>query len=51
MTRLQQLLNDPPTTPDPDADGIVRAPTGAGPGRFEGLVIRFAHPGFDTRHP
>ena len=51
MTRLQKLLTDPPPTPTPDADGIVRAPTGAGPGRFEGFVVRFAHPGLDTRHP
>jgi hypothetical protein len=45
MTRLQRLLTDPPPTPTPDADGIVRAPTGAGPGRFDRFVIRFAHPG------
>ena len=51
MTRLQRLLNDPPETPKPDADGIVRAPSGAGPGRFEGFVVRFAHPGLDTRRP
>jgi uncharacterized protein (UPF0548 family) len=51
MTRLQRLLDDPPDTPEPDDDGIVRAPSGAGPGRFEGLVIRFAHPGLDTRRP
>ncbi len=51
MTRLSRLLDDPPPTPTPDADGIVRAPSGAGPGRFEGFVIRFAHPGLDTRHP
>jgi uncharacterized protein (UPF0548 family) len=51
MTRLQHLLADPPRKPEPDDDGIVRAPSGAGPGRFEGFVIRFAHPGMDTRHP
>ena len=51
MTRLRRLLDDPPPTPEPDADGIVRAPSGAGPGRFEGFVVRFAHPGLDTRHP
>ena len=45
MTRLQRLLTDPPSKPTPDADGIVRAPTGAGPGRFDRFVIRFAHPG------
>jgi uncharacterized protein (UPF0548 family) len=45
MTRLHRLLADPPEKPTPDADGIVRAPTGAGPGRFEGVVVRFAHPG------
>jgi uncharacterized protein (UPF0548 family) len=51
MTRLKRLLDDPPEPPKPDADGIVRAPSGAGPGRFEGFVIRFAHPGLDTRRP
>jgi len=51
MTRLRRLLDDPPPTPKPNADGIVRAPTGAGPARFEGFVIRFAHPGLDTRRP
>jgi uncharacterized protein (UPF0548 family) len=51
MTRLERLLKDPPETPEPDADGIVRAPSGAGPGRFEGFVVRFAHPGADTRRP
>lgn len=51
MTRLQRLLTDPPEAPKPDDDGIVRAPSGAGPGRFEGFVVRFAHPGMDTRHP
>ena len=49
MTRLKRLLDDPPTPPEPSPDGIVRAPTGAGPGRFEGFVVRFAHPGMDTR--
>jgi hypothetical protein len=51
MTRLEHLLKDPPETPEPDTDGIVRAPSGAGPGRFEGFVVRFAHPGADTRRP
>jgi uncharacterized protein (UPF0548 family) len=51
MTRLQSLLDDPPTPPEPDADGIVRAPSGTGPGRFEWFVVRFAHPGLDTRRP
>jgi uncharacterized protein (UPF0548 family) len=45
MARLQRLLTDPPSKPTPDADGIVRAPTGVGPGRFDRFVIRFAHPG------
>ena len=49
MTRLQRLLTDPPATPKPNADGIVRAPSGAGPARFEGFGVRFAHPGMDTR--
>jgi len=45
MTRLQRLLQDPPLPPQPGPDGLARAPSGAGPGRFEGLAIRFHHPG------
>ena len=37
MTRLERLLNDPPETPEPDADGIVRAPVGCGPGPVRGV--------------
>ena len=37
MTRLQRLLDDPPDTPEPDADGIVRAPVGGGPGPVRGV--------------
>jgi uncharacterized protein (UPF0548 family) len=48
MTRLQRLLSDPPEKPKPDADGIVRAPSGTGPGRFDGFVLRFVHPGRST---
>jgi uncharacterized protein (UPF0548 family) len=43
--RLRGLLADPPAPPEPGPDGLVRAPSGAGPGRFEGLVVRFHHPG------
>ena len=52
MTRLQKPAHRPA--------GAARSPTptascgrrpGAGPGRFEGFVVRFAHPGMDTRHP
>ncbi|HXV92557.1 MAG TPA: DUF1990 family protein [Pseudonocardia sp.] len=45
MTRLRTQLQAPPEPPHPGPDGLVRAPTGAGPGRFEGLVVRFHHPG------
>lgn len=45
LRRLTEQLHDPPAPPRPGPDGIVRAPSGAGPGRFEGLVLRFSHPG------
>lgn len=45
LDRLATQVHRPPGPPPPDADGVVRAPSGAGPGRFEGLVVRFAHPG------
>lgn len=45
LRRLTEQVQDPPATPQPGPDGIVRAPSGAGPGRFEGLVLRFSHPG------
>jgi uncharacterized protein (UPF0548 family) len=45
LARLRRQLQSPPDPPEPGPDGIVRAPSGAGPGRFEGLVLRFTHPG------
>lgn len=45
LERLQVQVLDPPDPPEPDADGVVRAPSGAGPGRFEGAVLRLAHSG------
>jgi len=44
-TRLLAQLKNPPEPPKPGADGIVRAPSGAGPGRFEGLALRVRDPG------
>lgn len=41
--RLRRLLADPPPPPVPDADGIVRAPSGAEPRR--GPVWRIVDPG------
>jgi uncharacterized protein (UPF0548 family) len=43
--RLQQLLAAPPTPPRAGPDGLVRAPSGVEPGRFEIFTLRFAHPG------
>lgn len=45
LARLQRLLDDPPAPPQPGPDGIVRAPSGVEPGRFETFTLRFAHPG------
>ncbi|MGQ0574359.1 MAG: DUF1990 family protein [Pseudonocardia sp.] len=45
LRRLTTLLADPPGPPEPDADGVVRAPSSARPGRFEALTLRFADPG------
>ena len=45
LRRLAQQIAHPPRPPQPGPDGIVRAPSGAGPGRFERLVLRFPHPG------
>ena len=45
LQRLKVLVTAPPEPPRPGPDGVVRAPSGAGPGRFEGLVVRFAHSG------
>ena len=45
LARLQLLLQDPPAPPQPGPDGLVRAPTGVEPGRFETFSLWFAHPG------
>jgi uncharacterized protein (UPF0548 family) len=45
MARLLRLLADPPAPPQPGSDGIVRAPSGLEPGRFEAFTLRFPHPG------
>ena len=45
MSRLHGLLTDPPQPPQPGPDGIARAPSGEGPGRFEGWSSAFHHPG------
>jgi uncharacterized protein (UPF0548 family) len=45
LQRLRTLLQDPPAPPAPDADGIVRSPTGTEPGRFEGWTVRIADAG------
>jgi uncharacterized protein (UPF0548 family) len=45
LRRLAAQVRSTPTLPQPGPDGVVRAPAGAGPGRFEGVVVRFTHPG------
>ncbi|MHA6624801.1 DUF1990 family protein [Pseudonocardia sichuanensis] len=40
LQRLRALLQAPPPPPQPGPDGIVRAPSGARPGRFEAWTIR-----------
>jgi hypothetical protein len=45
MNRLLQLLKNPPGPPEPDADGIVRAPSEAPPERFARALVRIADPG------
>jgi uncharacterized protein (UPF0548 family) len=45
LARLRRLMQAPPSPPVPGLDGIVRAPSGAGVGRFENWTLRFAHPG------
>jgi len=45
LARLQRLLQDPPPPPQPGPDGLVRAPSGVEPGRFEALTLRLPHPG------
>jgi uncharacterized protein (UPF0548 family) len=46
LVRLHRLMQAaPPGPPAPGPDGIVRAPSGAGVGRFESWTVPFAHPG------
>jgi uncharacterized protein (UPF0548 family) len=45
LARLQRLMADPPAPPQPGPDGLVRAPTGIEPGRFETFTLRVPHPG------
>jgi uncharacterized protein (UPF0548 family) len=45
LARLVALLQDPPAPARPGPDGLVRAPSGAAPGRFEAFTLRIAHPG------
>jgi len=45
LDRLLLLLQDPPPPPAAGPDGLVRAPSGAEPGRFEAFIVRIPHPG------
>jgi uncharacterized protein (UPF0548 family) len=45
LRRLSAQLQDPPEPPAPGPDGLVQAPSGARPGRFEWLTIRIRDPG------
>jgi uncharacterized protein (UPF0548 family) len=45
LARLHRLLQDPPEPPKPGPDGLIRAPSGVEPGRFEAFTLRIAHPG------
>lgn len=45
LARLRGLMQAPPPPPRPGPDGLVRAPSGVEPGRFEAFTLRFAHPG------
>lgn len=45
LARLRTLLQAPPAPPRPGPDGLVRAPSGVEPGRFEAFTLRVAHPG------
>jgi uncharacterized protein (UPF0548 family) len=45
LARLRRLMQAPPFPPVPGPDGIVRAPSGVGVGRFENWTLRFVHPG------
>lgn len=45
LARLRRLVRDPPPLPRPGPDGLVRAPSGVEPARFEALTMRIVHPG------
>jgi uncharacterized protein (UPF0548 family) len=45
LARLRGLVDAPPAPRRPGPDGLVRAPSGVEPGRFEAFTLRFAHPG------
>jgi hypothetical protein len=45
LARLRGLVDAPPAPARPGPDGLVRAPSGVEPGRFEAFTLRFAHPG------
>jgi Domain of unknown function (DUF1990) len=45
LVRLHRLMQAPPCPPAPGPDGIVRAPSGVGVGRFEKWTLPFVHPG------
>lgn len=45
LARLGTLLPNPPGPPSIGPDGLVRAPSGVAPGRFERFTLRFPHPG------
>lgn len=45
LDRLQARMPHPPGPAQPDADGLVRVPTGTSPGRLEWASIRILHPG------
>lgn len=45
LGRLRELVADPPPLPEPGPDGIVRAPSGVRPGRFEAWTLRIADAG------
>lgn len=45
LRRLEIQMKAPPQPPQPGPTGLVQAPSGTRPGRFEWLTIRFRDPG------
>jgi uncharacterized protein (UPF0548 family) len=45
LARMRGLVEAPPAPARPGPDGLVRAPSGVEPGRFEAFTLRFTHPG------